>query len=1564
MPGHNHKKDFLSTTNFYTVLGISKDATSIEIKKAYRQLCLAHHPDKGDGTDRDRAQRHEMTASINEAYRVLSDNDTRRDHDDLLDTCIFDEDLKENAEKEAVTGRSETNSMRFKRLHTRILENVKQDPNHLPLFKSPAYSKTQHFFFQQLTQKTANASEVLIDIDALSQRYPETEKLAIHLLTCFMKQEIYGDNIKLVRLFIFSHQLKSSGNNKVLGDRLIEILSNFLDIAEHVDKKTPNEILTPFKQLLQLAASTPEVSIPVIEPLLQTSAFRKVYAQTVETFWQHPVSTQQVLEESIQKLTTLGPIEGFIQRLRTAFTQQRRKLSEYREKTRLTPEEQTAYDSLASENRTIKQQLLNLNNLARFCQDIGWESNLSTDPVLLRNRAYSTLDWCNTIGEHGPAMLVNTMLLAGAYFQAAAYVGSKATEPNIPEMTADMQLSLIAYTQAYDKAQRLSPDEALRVTWHISAFLSPIGYEGATPLLTSVKKHALQILDFFPVYSELKTGFETAYHNKSTLDMMRKLLTIWIERAYQEHKDTQGASLPLTHNPEDLFYRAYDGGISKWYQPKSVSLSTIRLDMMHALLQKNGWNFNDISQNISPPFLMVAVDNQGWFKGDKIPFPNTIIDGVSLQKYQAVKGMHIDFEEGHFMLGLIPAQNSEEALFTQYDVYDAMGRENGFSYFSLEEPKNSFGLRYHPFQEIICAPKDVPSELRNTMFLTDDVLKFITTGYQVQFVHPFEIKPIDTLLDRIEKQSPILAQSIREYHRHSKPGTAHRFWIEQAEMPYTVDDSKEGHLSYCFGKSPMYVRTHCLIRDLLGNLVDDTQAIEGWPIYVLNAESIQALQDKKSTLTDPFAIIVQKDKSDVHFIEYGDCTAKSIPNAFNTADREALFSHQGYELDKNNKIILQKKSPDFDSLVYHLTRSITDVARKEHRFTPERILAESLTTHYGDLGKVFPEFNRLQALCTLSSISGIVNRLKSTFKNRISSFESNLAHFPIDIKNELDKKLLIDKTKFWENLYTKINTSISSQIVEVTPTIIHNIHQNVCGYYQQVQNNVSNHSNNLNNAIEKMKQDICRKNGFSNWHAIPAEARNPLENKWNTEITTAKNTQFNALRTQIYHLYRTDLSGLNEATYNQLIDQFMQGHYTALANQLVSAENIPQQVTNSVHKQYRELLIKEYPGLPKSDIEQLLKGKVQPMVSSLHPTVLAETMENYRKHWAEQIAIHQKLLEQFKQVGIQIEPNTDENSIDDAHVNAPCPWIPSSSSYNSTDRRQVHGGVFVTASARIANEADRLYRNLSSSCVFLSNNSFSVYEAERFINKYQFSLPTIPEFFTTQFKIRDLQRKVDEVRREELLSLNKPSNPFGFSPINQHTFMYRPVNMLNFRLSENEEKKLKETHEHTQTEIPLENLGFSSYDASKATVASAWLDGNNGRTGYFKYYSSDTHECVWAKSMANDSVSNTFASEGSGPTGYHPFNSFFKAYNISDSFDLVRKQCKPPTEAALKRAEEYAQNPAIHDMNPRQMRAFLNEMATDVRDGFIYLWHHRGRPIEIIMEAFDEDFERKQSKNR
>lgn len=64
-------------SNYYDILGVPKNATADEIKKAYRTLAFKYHPDRNQGN----ASAEEKFKQISAAYDVLGDEAKRRQYD-------------------------------------------------------------------------------------------------------------------------------------------------------------------------------------------------------------------------------------------------------------------------------------------------------------------------------------------------------------------------------------------------------------------------------------------------------------------------------------------------------------------------------------------------------------------------------------------------------------------------------------------------------------------------------------------------------------------------------------------------------------------------------------------------------------------------------------------------------------------------------------------------------------------------------------------------------------------------------------------------------------------------------------------------------------------------------------------------------------------------------------------------------------------------------------------------------------------------------------------------------------------------------------------------------------------------------------------------------------------------------------------------------------------------------------------------------------------------------------------------------------------------------------------
>ncbi|WP_199609203.1 molecular chaperone DnaJ [Flocculibacter collagenilyticus] len=67
----------MSKRDYYEILGLSKDASERDIKKAYKRLAMKHHPDRNQG---DTASE-EAFKEVKEAYEVLSDEQKRQAYD-------------------------------------------------------------------------------------------------------------------------------------------------------------------------------------------------------------------------------------------------------------------------------------------------------------------------------------------------------------------------------------------------------------------------------------------------------------------------------------------------------------------------------------------------------------------------------------------------------------------------------------------------------------------------------------------------------------------------------------------------------------------------------------------------------------------------------------------------------------------------------------------------------------------------------------------------------------------------------------------------------------------------------------------------------------------------------------------------------------------------------------------------------------------------------------------------------------------------------------------------------------------------------------------------------------------------------------------------------------------------------------------------------------------------------------------------------------------------------------------------------------------------------------------
>jgi len=79
--------------DYYAILGVSKNASTDEIKKAYRKLAHEFHPDKAGHDAKKKEHSEKKFKEINEAYQILSDPEKRKQFDQFGTTF---EDARRN----------------------------------------------------------------------------------------------------------------------------------------------------------------------------------------------------------------------------------------------------------------------------------------------------------------------------------------------------------------------------------------------------------------------------------------------------------------------------------------------------------------------------------------------------------------------------------------------------------------------------------------------------------------------------------------------------------------------------------------------------------------------------------------------------------------------------------------------------------------------------------------------------------------------------------------------------------------------------------------------------------------------------------------------------------------------------------------------------------------------------------------------------------------------------------------------------------------------------------------------------------------------------------------------------------------------------------------------------------------------------------------------------------------------------------------------------------------------------------------------------------------------------
>lgn len=92
----------MAKKDYYDVLGVKKNSTKQEMKRAYRKLAKKYHPD----SNKDNPSAEQMFKEITEAYNVLSDDEKRKLYDQF-GHAAFDGSMGEDQSKYTYTDKQD-----------------------------------------------------------------------------------------------------------------------------------------------------------------------------------------------------------------------------------------------------------------------------------------------------------------------------------------------------------------------------------------------------------------------------------------------------------------------------------------------------------------------------------------------------------------------------------------------------------------------------------------------------------------------------------------------------------------------------------------------------------------------------------------------------------------------------------------------------------------------------------------------------------------------------------------------------------------------------------------------------------------------------------------------------------------------------------------------------------------------------------------------------------------------------------------------------------------------------------------------------------------------------------------------------------------------------------------------------------------------------------------------------------------------------------------------------------------------------------------------------------------
>ena len=1033
-------------------------------------------------------------------------------------------------------------------------------------------------------------------------------------------------------------------------------------------------------------------SIKKLDPWLLTATAERIslFKEMTISHWQFRSNGDLAMIKSwIQTITSAIQLKPLYDGYQQMYRSKTQSLHDECQTSDLDPSYITYCNTTRNVVKRLERTLPALCYWIRYADSVAWDVEDEVDAEFLRRRGYTTLDWIPTVGSRSFGMMVNSYLLAGLYFQAAANIqfSTNPTEYQ-PIVGADSNLALVCYGIAMQLSQKGSPDVQLRTSWYVGQVLQEASYmPDRTPIYLQARQTVFRILDFYPLYPKLTSIHEEVVDpgTPSLLDHMRRITDVRLQSLIAIADD----DTPLNDGPSAsvVYYQAYYGVWQGWYKPVNITADTIRSKLMlHLLYDDEGVDVDEITAVLLPVNHMINLDQDGWYRGERMFFPDREV------VYAALLGFKINYNTGTCELALQKA-DGDDGLFSQIDLVAVFGTPHDHAFVSLEQPINSSSMEYHPFQRLIFHPANIPNDYRHAMFHADYTLKFLTTGYEIQYFYPFAIQRIDALLAIIQKTSPSLADAIRTYHKTSKAGKAHRFWIEALKVPTHIDQEEDGVLTYGYGKASMRIRKHLLKRNSDGELTDDDNDKEGWPVYVLTPSQIEGIVASTHALNESRALVISTANSTVRYFESTLLSEQSFEMPSKLVDGLIPLLENGGHVSSTGKF---HKNATSESWLYMFTINITATMGKPSFFSPERILAEELTANFGDLAQALPEFGRVQAFSTMTLARSNVLKHAMDANETISKYNSFLIEFPEDVKQQLRGKVNESSFGYWQRLYYNITADIDDEA-------IHNIsHHRAQDLYAAVALTINEHDASLAAKADEVRNGMRENAHVASWDQVHHGVRELVEKKIAEQTATARELLFENLRNQVREVY-LDLGALMDANrFHQIVMDFVDGNIETLISAVMEfmTSTIHSQLVANGRDAYTKSLLEVFGVGSEIAVEKYLNGEIQPLVDLDTSKKLPLVIEQQREYWTAAVASRTILLQQMEGMGITL-------SAPEANVDRPSfAWVPASSSYGQnmsngqSNNRRVYGGVLLRAVNDLKRDASFQLSSIRSSAPF------------------------------------------------------------------------------------------------------------------------------------------------------------------------------------------------------------------------------------------------------------------------